>query len=115
MAVHIGEAVRKKIKEKGMTIKAFSERLLRSDKNVHELLKRPSWDSKLIEESSVILSFDFFQLYSRELSAKLPASIAAEPPAEYQRLGKPTVIIINGDVSDPKLVERVTRAVRGKE
>lgn len=115
MAVHIGSEVKRRFDESGMTLVAFAERIGRSSKNVYEVFKRPSMDTMLLQRCSEALHFNFFQLYSDDLAPTLAGTTVNEPPAPYGKARKPTVIVIQGDAQDGKLVERITRALGGEE
>lgn len=68
--VHIGEEIKKRIKEKGITIVWFSSQLSCTRANVYKIFEKKSLDTDLLLRISVILDYDFFELYSEEKAKK---------------------------------------------
>ena len=64
--LHIGQEIKEKIKEQGMTVVGFSSRLSCTRANVYKIFEKKSIDTDLLLRISKILDYDFFQLYSKE-------------------------------------------------
>lgn len=111
MAVHIGKEMERRFASSGLTKKAFASRIGRTPKNLYELFERPSIDTQVLKKASEALHFNFFKLYCEELDRLLGMTTVNEPDAVYHR-SRPTVIVIQGDDSDPELLERITQAAK---
>jgi transcriptional regulator with XRE-family HTH domain len=61
--IHIGELIKLRIKQLGMTKAEFSRRINKSPQNVHDLLKRKSVDTDLLVSISKVLDYNFFTAY----------------------------------------------------
>lgn len=61
--VHIGELIKLRIKQVGMTKAEFSRRINKSPQNVHDLLKRKSVDTELLTIICNVLDFNFFSAF----------------------------------------------------
>lgn len=70
--IHIGDEIRKKVYERGMTITEFAKRIHRSREAVYSIFERPSINTDLLKTISLVLEYDFFMLYSDEKSACCP-------------------------------------------
>lgn len=62
--IHIGQMIRKRIKEVGMTKSEFSRRIDTSPQNVYGIFKRESCDTLLLQKIGKVLNYDFFQHYN---------------------------------------------------
>lgn len=71
MAVHIGKEIKKKMRARKMTVVGLSRELGCHRTNVYRIFESPTIDSGILLRLSVILSYDFFKLYSKDLSLKL--------------------------------------------
>lgn len=71
MAVHIGKEIKKKMRARKMTVVGLSRELGCHRTNVYRIFESPTIDSGILLRLSVILSYDFFKLYSKDLSSKL--------------------------------------------
>jgi hypothetical protein len=114
VATHIGQEIRKRVKERGVAITMFAQRIGCTPKTVHALFKRPSIDTMLLKRCSEELAFDFFSLYSEEL--RLPGnqgpSRTAEPPAKYAaRSGNSELEIVIRPGGDKEMLDRVLKAI----
>jgi transcriptional regulator with XRE-family HTH domain len=112
MAMHIGEEMRIRVKERGMSVVTFAARIGRSPQNVHKLFKQQSIDTQLLRKASEALDYNFFHLLGEDLDKKMKPSQVQEPAAKYVKR-PPTVIIVNGDDMDQSLLERITKAAKG--
>jgi hypothetical protein len=115
VAVHIGKELRSRFEKSGMTKVAFAERIGRTPKNLYEIFERPSIDTQILRKASEVLRFNFFRLYVEDLESEMGSDlpVAADPKGTYQR-STPTVIVIQGSENDPDLIERITKATKGK-
>ena len=57
--VHYGQAVKNKLRERGMTISEFSRRIICSRSNVYDIFKRKFIDIPLLEKISEVLRYNF--------------------------------------------------------
>lgn len=112
VAVHIGEEIRKRVKERGVSITHFAQRIGCTPKTVHALFKRPSIDTMLLRKCSEELTFDFFALYSQDLRLRGTTSRVEEPSAKYaSRQGGNELEIVIRPGGDKEMLERVLRAI----
>ena len=64
MYMHIGNLVRQKVIEKGLTIVWFAEQLSCTRVNVYKIFSKRSIDTDMLFRISKILDYDFFRHYS---------------------------------------------------
>ena len=118
VAVHIGEEIRKRVKDRGMAVTQFAQRVGCTPKTVHALFKRPSIDTMLLKKCSEELGFDFFALYSQDLRLSGGPSISRveEPAAKYaaKQSGSELEIVIRPG-RDKEMLERVLKAIEQKK
>lgn len=67
--IHIGDEIRKKVYERGMTITEFAKRIHRSREAVYSIFERPSINTDLLKTISAVLDFNFFLLYKEEIAS----------------------------------------------
>lgn len=118
VAVHIGQEIRKRVKERGVAITHFAERVGCTPKTVHALFKRPSIDTMLLRKCSEELGFDFFSLYSQDLRFRKTESgtRVEEPAAKYAaRSFSGDVEIVIRPGGDREMLERVLKAIEHKK
>ncbi|MFA6924380.1 MAG: hypothetical protein WC223_09025 [Bacteroidales bacterium] len=65
MYIHIGEQIKQRAKELRMGPTELSSLVNTTKQNIYGIYKRKSIDSDLLLRFSIILDFDFFQLYSQ--------------------------------------------------
>lgn len=65
--MHIGNLIRKKVKEQNKTSVWLAEQLSCSRTNVYKLYDKKSIDTDVLFRISSILRFDFFSIYSEEV------------------------------------------------
>ena len=65
--VHIGQLIKERVANVGMTKAEIARRLCMSPANVHKIFKRPSVDAQLLRELSNILDYDFFQHFEPDV------------------------------------------------
>ena len=66
--IHIGECIRRQIEEQGKTTVWFANMLGCHRSNIYKIYEKKSIDSGVLLRISRILDFDFFKLYSEEIS-----------------------------------------------
>ena len=66
MAIHIGQLIRKRVEETGMSKSEFARRVNTTSQNIYGIFKRKSLDTELLTKISSVLKYDFFQHYSHE-------------------------------------------------
>lgn len=118
VAVHIGQEIRKRVKERGVAITHFAERVGCTPKTVHALFKRPSIDTMLLRKCSEELGFDFFSLYSQDLRFRGSDGISRveEPVAKYAaRSSGGDVEIVIRPGTDKEMLERVLKAIEQRK
>ncbi len=122
MAVHVGEAIENIRAMRGMPKTTLAARMGRSAKNLHELLKNPSWDTLLLMQVCRALDYNFFSLLAQDLDGiGVPTGQAAEPVAPYKMAptnkdkGSGLDITIHVDPNDPESTERLLRLLRSVE
>lgn len=71
MSIHIGNEIEKKVRERKMTIVRLSRELGCHRTHVYRIFAASSVDTGILSRLSVILQFDFFKLYSEDISSKM--------------------------------------------
>lgn len=66
MKVHIGQAIKSKIEERGMPMAEFARRINTAPRNAYDILDRESIKTDLLELIGDVLDFNFFSLYSSD-------------------------------------------------
>lgn len=83
--VHIGQKIEETLREKGMSVMAFSKKIKRSRNVVYDIFNRTSIDTELLLLICKGLETDFFKLYSERLQTKkaneneFKSTVVAEP------------------------------------
>jgi lambda repressor-like predicted transcriptional regulator len=83
--VHIGQKIEETLREKGMSVMAFSKKIKRSRNVVYDIFNRTSIDTELLLLICKALETDFFKLYSERLQTKkaneneYTSTVVAEP------------------------------------
>ncbi|MBQ6161668.1 MAG: XRE family transcriptional regulator [Prevotella sp.] len=67
----IGSLIKEKLLERNKTVVWFSKELGCSRTNVYKIFERTSVDTDDLCRISLILGYDFFKIYSEELSRQL--------------------------------------------
>lgn len=65
--VPIGELIKAKLDEKGLTAMWLAEQIPCKRANVYKIFKKTSIDTELLYRISIVLEFDFFQYFSLEM------------------------------------------------
>lgn len=66
----LGERIEERIKERGMTKAEFGRRINTSRQNVNTLLRKDSFDTRLLVKIGKVLEYDFFQHLQRPNKAE---------------------------------------------
>lgn len=61
--IHLGNLIKKKFKESGLTVGEFAQRIHRTRTVVYDIFERESIDIKMLEDISRALNFDFVKLF----------------------------------------------------
>jgi lambda repressor-like predicted transcriptional regulator len=83
--VHIGQKIEETLREKGMSVMAFSKKIKRSRNVVYDIFNRTSINTELLLLICKALETDFFKLYSERLQTKkaneneYTSTVVAEP------------------------------------
>jgi hypothetical protein len=77
----MGEYLKSKIKERGMSITLFADKIHFSRPNIYHLFSRATIESDTIAKASKVLGVDLMSLYYEK--DELPLAFVAEPRAEY--------------------------------
>lgn len=70
MNFSIGEEIKKKVKERGMTNVAFAEKMAMEERNLYHFFKKKDINFGQLLDASRILDFDFVNLYIKNRQAK---------------------------------------------
>ena len=66
--VHIGSLIKKELERQERTVSWFARKLSCDRSNVYKLFKRPNVDTDLLLRISVILHYNFFEMYQEKTS-----------------------------------------------
>ena len=69
--MHIGNILRERLKAEGKSVVWLVRELGCHRTNVYNLFDKYSLDTMLLERLSIILDYDFFELYSEETKEKM--------------------------------------------
>lgn len=89
MSFSIGEEIKKKIEEKGITNVAFAEKMGIGERNLYHFFKKNEIPLDQLIDASNVLDFDFINLYLKNSNKKLKPSSpsllgVAEDGSEYR-------------------------------
>ena len=68
--MHIGEEIKKELKNQDKTVVWFAEQLAYSRINVYRLFNKAYIDTQTLFRVSIILNYDFFALFSQKLKER---------------------------------------------
>lgn len=68
--IHIGSVIKQKMTEQNRTVVWMAKQLSCGRANVYKIFEKYSVDTEVLRKLSVILDFDFFELYSKEIKKK---------------------------------------------
>ncbi len=72
MDVHVGELIKKRVSELGLSVSEFARRLHCNRQNVYDIFARRSVDIELLQRISKILQHDFVaELYTQQETPKI--------------------------------------------
>lgn len=66
MKKSIGEIIREKVKESGMTVVDFADRIGKDRTNIYDMYKRKSFDTEDLQKIGEVLEYDFFEHFLQE-------------------------------------------------
>lgn len=92
----------------------LAERIGRSSKNLHELLRYPGWDTMLLLKACEVLSYNFFKLLADDFEPGATPSMAMEPQAPYLKKETPTGVdvTIRVNPNDPESARKLMQALK---
>jgi len=73
--IKIGNVIEQQFNESGMTKTAFAQKLGYERNNIYNIFEKESINSELLYNISIVLHFDFFQIYSHELKKEIVSKI----------------------------------------
>ncbi|WP_366926729.1 helix-turn-helix domain-containing protein [uncultured Bacteroides sp.] len=68
--MHIGQLIFQKMKERHISVVDLAKKMNCSRTNIYKIFEKESIDTQLLFRFSIILDFDFFNCYSREICLK---------------------------------------------
>ncbi len=78
MSIFIGDEIKKKVKERKMTVARLSRELGCHRTNIYRIFDSASVDSDVLFRLSIILKFNFFDLYSNQIIQKIDADTSEQ-------------------------------------
>jgi transcriptional regulator with XRE-family HTH domain len=69
--VHIGKEIKDRVKKRDISAETLAKLLNVSKPNIYKIYLRSSIDTELLERISVVLEFNFFELYSPVINNNL--------------------------------------------
>jgi len=82
--MNIGKKIKEVLEQRGMNSSEFARRLCTTTQNAHDIYKRTSIDTDLLERICEILDHDFFQYYANPASFGLPEKKKARVLVEIE-------------------------------
>ena len=75
MEIHIGQLIKKRLQETGMSKTEFARRINKTSQNVYDIFERKTIDTGLLHTISSILDFNFFEPYSLAIKTSVSFSV----------------------------------------
>lgn len=75
MEIHIGQLIKKRLQETGMSKTEFARRINKTSQNVYDIFERKTIDTGLLYTISSILDFNFFEPYSLAIKTSVSFSV----------------------------------------
>ena len=72
--IHIGQLIEAELHRQERTVTWFANKLYCDRTNVYKIFRKQNIDTELLIRISHILNYNFFQIYSSQLSQELPNS-----------------------------------------
>lgn len=69
--IHIGNIIKEKFDEQGLSVSWFAKELCCDRTNIYSIFKRESIDTSLLVKISTILKHDFFKYYSKDIEKSI--------------------------------------------
>jgi transcriptional regulator with XRE-family HTH domain len=86
--LHIGQEIKKVMKERRMKVVEFARRISTDRNNVYDIYRRKSIDTDLLAKISETLQYDFFAICSRSLLVNKFVQNAEDPYTGYGKEGE---------------------------
>jgi plasmid maintenance system antidote protein VapI len=80
MEIHIGQLIKKRLQETGMSKTEFARRINKTSQNVYDIFERKTIDTGLLYTISTILDFNFFEPYSLAIKNSVSLSVKLNDP-----------------------------------
>jgi hypothetical protein len=80
MEIHIGQLIKKRLQETGMSKTEFARRINKTSQNVYDIFERKTIDTGLLYTISTILDFNFFEPYSLEVKNSVSFTVKLNDP-----------------------------------
>lgn len=94
MELHIGQEIKRVLKEKGKKANWLAEKINTGDRNFYDMLTRDELSTSQLAQISEALEYDFFALYQKQLPG-----MVAEPFATYGAIKTRVSVLIELDGS----------------
>ena len=94
MEIHIGEIVRRVIREKKVAVQPITVAIGISEGGMSRIYKSPSLQSSMLQKLSVALKYDFFEIYTKDLN--LPK----------EEIKKEEVVVVNVVSDSEKILQK---------
>ena len=114
MAVHIGKVIKGLVKQKGLGVTAFADKINYSRRNVYEIFDRETIDTGLLIKIGKILSENLFFNYlsDEEIAEYKNDKVKAVEILNALKDLKATMIALNEERKMQKIVKSKKRAVK---
>ena len=80
---HLGEYIKNKVKERGLTVSEFARRIHCTRRNIYQIYKKNSLDSNLINRISQALDIDLLSNFNKTSSKNFVNDISTESIDKY--------------------------------
>jgi hypothetical protein len=80
MEIHIGQLIKKRLQETGVSKTEFARRINKTSQNVYDIFERKTIDTGLLYTISTILDFNFFEPYSLEVKNSVSFTVKLNDP-----------------------------------
>ena len=80
MEIHIGQLIKNRLQETGMSKTEFARRINKTSQNVYDIFERKTIDTGLLFTISSILDCNFFEPYSLEVKNSVSFTVKLNDP-----------------------------------
>lgn len=108
--IHLGDEIKKKFDESGLTQREFGARIGMSQQNVHRVFDNESLDTKRLVAVSLALNFNFFELFSNPSVTSVHTE-GDQSPASHSG----TISMVYGDAVLAEKVKSLEAQLKDKE